>query len=48
MNIAWTGKQEFLHPAQQKSFDSKIAHSIEAARCRGERGKKGARDSESA
>jgi putative sigma-54 modulation protein len=26
MNIAWTGKQEFIHPTQQKSIDSKIAH----------------------
>src|SRR6478672_1548738 len=26
MNIAWTGKQEFFHPTQQKSIDAKIAH----------------------
>ena len=26
MNIAWTGKQDFIHPTQQKSIDSKIAH----------------------
>src|SRR5262245_45743 len=26
MNIAWTGKQEFLHPTQQKSLETKIAH----------------------
>jgi putative sigma-54 modulation protein len=26
MNIAWTGKQEFIHPIQQKSIDAKIAH----------------------
>jgi len=26
MNIAWTGKQEFLHPTQQKSLEAKIAH----------------------
>lgn len=25
MNISWTGKQEFLHPEQQKNLDSKIA-----------------------
>ena len=25
MNISWTGKQEFLHPKQQKNLDSKIA-----------------------
>jgi putative sigma-54 modulation protein len=26
MNIAWTGKQEFIHPTQQKSIDAKLAH----------------------
>ena len=26
MNIAWTGKQEFLHPTQQKSMDAKVAN----------------------
>lgn len=26
MNIAWTGKQEFLPPTQQKSLETKIAH----------------------
>ena len=26
MNIAWTGKQEFLHPEQQKNLDAKIAN----------------------
>jgi putative sigma-54 modulation protein len=25
MNISWTGKQEFLHPEQQKNLDAKIA-----------------------
>ena len=25
MNITWTGKQEFLHPEQQKNLDSKFA-----------------------
>lgn len=25
MNIAWTGKQEFLHPTQQKNLDTKVA-----------------------
>jgi len=26
MNIAWSGKQEFLHPTQQKSLETKVAH----------------------
>jgi len=26
MNIAWTGKQDFIHPTQQKSIDAKVAH----------------------